>query len=248
MIHSYSITGMTCLKCVKSVKDALESIDGIISAEVTLEPPRAVINMAKHVDTAEMNSILTEHGKYSIIESGDIASHGINTKETSNEDIDRSFFASYKPVLLVFAFLIGLTALNELHKGSFSSMNAMNTFMGGFFIIFSFFKMLDLRGFAYSYMSYDIIARRWLVWGYIYAFIELSLGLAYLFHFEPFITNITTLVVMSLSSIGVIQSLAAKKKIQCACLGTVFNLPMSNITLIEDLLMVLMAAAMLIIL
>lgn len=107
--------------------------------------------------------------------------------------------------------------------------------------------MLDLKGFAYSYMSYDIVAKKWLAWGFIYPFIELSLGLAYLFHFAILEATIVTLVVMSISSIGVIKSLLEKKKIQCACLGTVFNLPMSNITLIEDLLMVLMAAVMLII-
>jgi hypothetical protein len=46
---------------------------------------------------------------------------------------------------------------------------------------------------------------------------------------------------MGVSTIGVIESLRAKRKFQCACLGTVFNLPMSTITLIEDLLMVGMA-------
>ena len=158
-----------------------------------------------------------------------------------------NLLTAYKPILLVFGYLIGMTLLNELFKSRFNLMAAMHLFMGGFFLIFSFFKLLDLKGFAYSYMSYDIIAKKWIGWGYIYPLIELSLGVAFLFHFAILEATIITLVVMSVSSIGVIQSLIAKKKIQCACLGTVFNLPMSNITLIEDLLMVLMAAAMLII-
>jgi hypothetical protein len=49
---------------------------------------------------------------------------------------------------------------------------------------------------------------------------------------------------MGFSSIGVIQSVLNKKKIQCACLGAVFNLPMSTVTIIEDLLMVSMAVYM----
>ncbi len=117
--------------------------------------------------------------------------------------------------------------------------------MGGFFIVFSFFKMLNLRGFASSYASYDVIAKRWMPYGYVYPFIELALGVAFLLRFKPFATNLATVVVMAISSIGVIQSLLQKKKIQCACLGTVFNLPMSSVTLIEDLLMVGMAVAML---
>ena len=116
--------------------------------------------------------------------------------------------------------------------------------MAGFFLVFSFFKMLDLSGFANSYMSYDIIARKWKSWGYIYAFIELGLGLAYLTNCCPLATNITAFVVMTISIIGVLQSVLNKKKIQCACLGAVFDLPMSTVTIIEDALMIIMSGYM----
>jgi len=92
---------------------------------------------------------------------------------------------------------------------------------------------------------YDIVAKRINVWGLIYPFVELALGIAYVTNFAPFTTNIITVAVMGISSIGVIVSVANKQKIQCACLGAVFNLPMSTITIIEDLLMVAMAGVML---
>ena len=79
------------------------------------------------------------------------------------------------------------------------------------------------------------------LYGFIYPFIEFALGIAYLVAFNPVFTNTTTIIVMGVSSIGVIQSVLMKKKIQCACLGAVFNLPMSTVTIIEDLLMVAMA-------
>ena len=72
------------------------------------------------------------------------------------------------------------------------------------------------------------------------------LGLAYLMQWQPVYTNIATIVVMGFSSIGVIQSVLNKRKIRCACLGAVFNLPMSTVTIIEDLLMVAMAVIALI--
>jgi hypothetical protein len=50
---------------------------------------------------------------------------------------------------------------------------------------------------------------------------------------------------MSISIIGVLQSVLNKKKIQCACLGAVFNLPMSTVTIIEDALMIAMSGLML---
>lgn len=54
-----------------------------------------------------------------------------------------------------------------------------------------------------------------------------------------------TIIVMGFNSIGVIQSVVNKKKIRCACLGAVFNLPMSTVTIMEDLLMVVMSGMML---
>ena len=122
----------------------------------------------------------------------------------------------------------------------------MRNFMAGFFLVFSFFKLLDLKGFAESYSTYDLIGKNWLGWGYVYAFIELSLGLAYLINFNPLLTNTITFVVMSISIVGVIQAVLSKRKIQCACLGAVFNLPMSTITIIEDALMVVMSGIMIV--
>jgi hypothetical protein len=55
-----------------------------------------------------------------------------------------------------------------------------------------------------------------------------------------------TIIVMGFSSLGVVRAVMNKQKIRCACLGAVFNLPMSTITIIEDLLMVAMAAWMLV--
>jgi hypothetical protein len=122
----------------------------------------------------------------------------------------------------------------------------MRHFMAGFFLVFSFFKLLDLKGFVENYSSYDIIARKWAGWGYVYAFIELGLGIAFLMNFSPLLTNAVTFAVMSISIIGVLQSILNRRKIQCACLGAVFNLPMSTVTIIEDSLMIGMSAVMVI--
>jgi hypothetical protein len=160
-----------------------------------------------------------------------------------NDTETKSWLATYKPLLLIAGFIAGasiLTANGSLHTG-------MNTFMAGFFLVFSFFKLLDLKGFANSYAMYDLLAMKVPVYGFIYPFIELGLGIAFLTGFNPIFTNWATIIAMGFSSIGVIQSVLNKKKIQCACLGAVFNLPMSTVTIIEDLLMVAMAAYMVII-
>ena len=105
--------------------------------------------------------------------------------------------------------------------------------------------MLDVKGFAESYGMYDVVAKNIPVWGFIYPFVELALGIAYAVGFEPILTNVVTLIVMSVSIIGVLQSVFNKRKIKCACLGAVFNLPMSTVTIIEDALMIVMSIGML---
>ena len=69
----------------------------------------------------------------------------------------------------------------------------MSRFMAGFFLVFSFFKLLNLRAFADAYAGYDVVAARWRVWGYDYPFVELALGAAYLTGFWPVATNVVTL-------------------------------------------------------
>jgi hypothetical protein len=93
---------------------------------------------------------------------------------------------------------------------------------------------------------YDVVAKKFPVWGYIYAFVELGLGLSYTTNMKSSFINYVTLVVMTVSIIGVLQSVFNKRKIKCACLGAVFNLPMSTVTIIEDALMIGMSIAMVI--
>ena len=118
--------------------------------------------------------------------------------------------------------------------------------MAGFFLVFSFFKVMNLKGFAEGYRSYDVVAKAIPAYGFIYPFIELGLGIAFLTQWQPLATNIATLIVMGVSAIGVVQSLLRKSTFQCACLGTVIKLPLSKVTLFEDLLMVLMSIIMIV--
>ena len=153
---------------------------------------------------------------------------------------------NYKPILLIFLYI---TLISSVITFSYqlNFHDWMNLFMAQFFLAFSFFKFLNLKSFADSYSMYDVVAQKIKSYGFIYPFIELALGISYLINFNPTFTNSATIFVMGISSIGVIKSVLNKQKIQCACLGVVFNLPMSTVTIIEDLLMVAMALVALII-
>ena len=242
MTHEYKVAGITCEGCVSKVKTQLEKVPGVTAAAVGLDG-KVEVTMHHHIATTELQAALRDYPKYQLAE----VAHSAPSANNTDEDIPRSFWETYKPILLLFGYILGATLLIEASAGAFDWMRWMRHFMAGFFLVFSFFKMLDVPAFAASYSSYDIVARRWLGWGYAYPFVELALGLLFLINFNPLITNALTFIVMGVSTIGVVQSLLAKRRFQCACLGAVFNLPMSNITLFEDVLMVVMSGAMLLV-
>ena len=265
--HTFRIQGMHCDACMERVRTALSSIDGIESVSVSQNPPEAQFMAASTPDIAMINAILLKKaGKYSLTtETPAETSSGLGFERITFERIappaknvqlpsstpstpQQSWFQTYKPLVIVVGFILLGTGISLVNAGRWNTMLAMNTFMGGFFIAFSFFKMLDVAAFANSYSMYDVVAQRWRGWGYAYPFVELTLGIAYFTHFAPVWTNAITLVVMSVSIIGVIQSRLNKRQIQCACLGTVFQLPMSSVTIIEDGVMIGMSALMLVLL
>jgi len=237
MTHEYNITGMTCMGCVSSVKQRLSAVPGITEATVSLTAPQGTLTMNKHVPTAILQEALG-NGKYVITDTQATMPVSAATATETKSD-------SYYPIFLIFGYIAGVTLLAQLATGGFHLMHWMGSFMAGFFIVFSCFKLLNLQAFAQGYRTYDVVAKALPGYGYVYPFIELALGIAYITEFAPMATNITTLVVMGISTVGVAQSLAKKNVIQCACLGTIIKLPLSKVTLFEDMLMVAMSIAML---
>ena len=236
MIHTYQLTGMTCGGCETSVKNYLLKMPDVTSVEVSKDTQSATITMNKHIGLNDFQKALGgADSKYQISA----------TQHSEMAEQAKSWFDIYKPILLIFGYITLITVLIQAGKRNIDFMEWMRHFMAGFFLIFSFFKLLDLKGFAESYAMYDVVAKRIPVWGYVYPFVELALGLAFCINFQPYLTNIATLIIMSVSIIGVLQSVLNKKTIQCACLGAVFNLPMSTVTIIEDALMIAMSGAML---
>lgn len=226
---TFEITGMTCGACVKRVQAALEAVAP--GVQVQLNPPQATVPGQPVLQTLQA-ALAGSH--YSVV--------ATTTAEPPPPlaAITPSWFSTYRPLLLIAAYILGASLL--VQGTQVSGMETMRYFMAGFFLVFSFFKLLDVCAFADAYAGYDLLARRWRPWGSIYPFVELALGMAYLANFQPMLTNAVTLVVMGFSAIGVVGAVMDKRSIRCACLGTVFQLPMSTVTIIEDVGMVVMAA------
>lgn len=245
MTHTYKVSGMTCEGCSAKVSHLLKQVPSVTDVTIHLEKGEADVTMDKHIQTTTLQEALKEYPKYQLSETENHHTKPERNIFAKQPAETRSWAETYKPILLIFGYITVISLITSLSSGNFEIMIFMRVFMAGFFLVFSFFKMLDLKGFANSYSMYDIVAKNIPAWGYIYAFLELTLGLAFALDFAPVFTNAFTAILMSVSLIGVLQSVLNKKKIQCACLGAVFNLPMSTVTIIEDGLMIAMSAGML---
>lgn len=235
MIKIFQIAGMTCSSCEEKVRTGLLSVSGVSEAIVSKDAGTATVTLSAAIPLAVLQKAITD--KYKIA--------SLDLLSPTEEEHTPSWLETYRPILLIFGYITLVTLLIQIFAAEFSWMAWMRHFMAGFFLVFSFFKLLNLKGFAESYAMYDVVAKRWPSWGYVYALLELALGMAYLINFNPIVTNSITLVVMTVSIVGVLQTVMNKQKIQCACLGAVFNLPMSTVTIIEDGLMIGMSALML---
>jgi hypothetical protein len=150
---------------------------------------------------------------------------------------------SYRPLIIIIGLIFLVTVVLSINT---SLENAMRIFMAGFFLVFSGFKLLDIKGFAQGYSTYDLVAARFYPYGFIYPCIELGLGLIYALGITSTTVNVFTFFLMTVSGIGVLLKILKHEKFQCACLGTFLKVPLTKVTLIEDFGMAAMALLMIV--
>lgn len=243
---TYTVSGMHCGGCETKIRSTVQSMPAVTDVKPDASAGTVAITSDAPIDRDRLADAISDAGDYTLGEPVESppASHDAND-HAHNQTMPASTTGAkgYPALAILVAYILGASLLADLPRPGLASV--MSNFMGGFFLAFSFFKFLDIRGFASGFARYDIIAEHWKPWRYLYPFVELALGIAYITRFEPPLTHTVTVVVMSVGAVGVIRSMMRKDRIKCACLGTVIDLPLGTVTLIEDLGMALMAAAML---
>lgn len=220
------IEGMTCEGCVASVEHAIAQLPNVHRVSANLKTGTVEVRYQQSFDVNEIKAVLPP--KYALVE--DITTAPSKAKQLY-------------PLGLIFLFLIGGTLI--IHYPTFVIRDVLPDFMGLFFVVFSFFKYLDLRGFQSSFRRYDPLAKAIPFYAWLYPFLELSLGVLFLMRLELQFALWLTVAILGITTIGVVKVLLSKKEIDCACLGSVLKLPMTEATLIENALMIAMAVWML---
>ena len=226
------ISGLTCEGCKSSVEGKLGSLDGVDNVQVNLARREAVIYSKNPISLSLIKETLPP--KYSLINE-----EVVNLDIHGDVTIKESKIKQLKPLFIILGYIFIASIL--LNYKNWNSSNAMLDFIGLFYIVFSFFKILDIKGFSMSFRMYDPLAKKAPIYGYIYPFIEVLLGVMFLTRFEVNIALVITVIILGVTTIGVTQTLLNKRAIKCACLGTTLNLPMTEATFIENALMIIMA-------
>ena len=158
----------------------------------------------------------------------------------------KSIFTKIKDLAPLFSIILVISLLAGIRQiENIDGMLYMMDWMGLFLLSFGMLKLLDLTGFAIGFASYDIVAKRFKHYGYVFPFIEIVLGILYLMGFMFILQNVLVLIIAVLGMYSAYKVITDKLEIRCVCLGTLFHIPMTWATFTENSLMAVMIILML---
>ena len=154
---------------------------------------------------------------------------------------------TYRPVIALFATAALLAAAAaQAAFGTVATWQALRWFIAFSMSLLAFQKLRDVESFSTMFLNYDLLARRWVPYGYIYPFAE---GLAGVLMAAGAATLLAAPLAIVIGGIGAVSVFKAvyidKRELKCACVGGDSNVPLGPVSLLENVMMVAMGIAML---
>lgn len=169
--------------------------------------------------------------------------HNFNNGKNNHHSFTEKI-KQYQPLIIIVALIAIFTLVRQyLYGMDFDAM--LYDCMGITFLVFGGIKLVHWQGFVDAFRSYDDVAQKFYWYAVAYPFFEIGLGLLYWFRIAPIFTNVVTILLTSLTTYSVIKELRKQNPFPCACLGDVFVLPMTWVTLAENSFVIVVAIILL---
>ncbi len=147
---------------------------------------------------------------------------------------------SYQPVIEIFgvAFLLGLAISWYVFDTIFTDQ-AIEWFVSLSMALLAVQKLQDVRGFSTMFLNYDLLARRWVPYGFVYPFGEALAGVLMVAHALPIVSVPVSLFIGTVGAVSVFKAVYIdKRELKCACVGGNSNVPLGFVSLTENLFMI----------
>lgn len=154
---------------------------------------------------------------------------------------------SYVPVIVVFvtAAILALAA-SQAAFGMPLTVMAAEWFVAFAMMLLAMLKLQDVESFSTMFLGYDLLARRWLPYAYLYPFLEWTAGALMAAHWLDAVSIPMAAFIGSIGAISVFYAVyVQKREIKCACVGGSSRVPLGFVSLTENLGMLAMAGWML---
>jgi len=166
--------------------------------------------------------------------------------ELLGEPVENKDGITYWPVIVLLSVAAALAvAITWLVHGALVSAQTIPWFISSAMVLLGLQKLQDIDQFATMFLNYDLLAQKWVRYGYVYPYVELGAGLLMLMGVLTAIAAPVTLIVAGIGAVSVIKAVyIEKRELKCACLGD-SRVPLGFVSLTENLMMVGMALWML---
>ncbi len=155
---------------------------------------------------------------------------------------------SYRPVIAVFAVAAMMAfAAGWVVEGTLLSLRAGEWFIAFSMCLLAMLKLQDLETFSTMFLNYDLLARRFVPYSYVYPFGELLAGVLMIAGALMWLSIPVALCIGTIGAVSVFKAVYIdKRELKCACVGGSSKVPLGFVSLTENLMMILMAVWMLV--
>ncbi|MGE5563021.1 MAG: MauE/DoxX family redox-associated membrane protein [Bacillota bacterium] len=150
---------------------------------------------------------------------------------------------SYRPVAVLFA-LTALAAVAATYavSGALLTELTVQWFIAFSMVVLALLKLQNVETFSAMFLNYDLLARRWVPYSYVYPYAEALAGLLMIAGALKWISIPVALFIGTVGAVSVFKAVYVdKRELKCACVGGSSNVPLGFVSLTENLMMIGMA-------